>query len=81
MVADSWVDWTESSMSRRREFVELQLEYLESPVRSERRYAQTSLLYLLHGMYPNCTDRRETDHLLRMFRGDDWPGDAAALGD
>lgn len=67
MVADSWIDWTESSMSRRREFVESQLEYLESPVRSERRYAQTSLLYLLHGMYPNCTNYHQADYSLGCF--------------
>jgi hypothetical protein len=68
-------------MSRRREFVESQLEYLESPVRSERRYAQTSLLYLLHGMYPKCINYHQADHLPRVFCGDDRTGDAATLGD
>lgn len=44
-------DWTSASASKRRSYVETQLEYLESPVDEKRRAAQGRLLYLLQGMH------------------------------
>lgn len=43
------LEWTKASIQRRRAFVEVQLEYLESPVNDTRRAAQGRLLYLLQG--------------------------------
>lgn len=42
-------EWTSASPSRRRAYIETQLEYLESPVDEKRRAAQGKLLYLLQG--------------------------------
>ncbi|WVW83665.1 hypothetical protein I302_105686 [Kwoniella bestiolae CBS 10118] len=48
-------DWTEAPLPKRREYIELQLEYLESPVHDTRRTAQGRLLYLLQGVFAETT--------------------------
>ncbi|KAK6910328.1 hypothetical protein I203_104360 [Kwoniella mangroviensis CBS 8507] len=48
-------DWTEAPLKKRKEYIELQLEYLESPVHDTRRAAQGRLLYLLQGTFAETT--------------------------
>ncbi|WWC89537.1 uncharacterized protein L201_004461 [Kwoniella dendrophila CBS 6074] len=48
-------DWTEAPLPRRREYIEVQIEQLESPVHDTRRAAQGRLLYLLQGTFGETT--------------------------
>ncbi|WRT66139.1 uncharacterized protein IL334_003092 [Kwoniella shivajii] len=48
-------DWTEASIHKRREYIEVQLEQLESPIHDIRRAAQGRLLYLLQGVFAETT--------------------------
>jgi hypothetical protein len=41
--------WTEAPLAERKAYIEMQLEYLESPVHEVRRAAQSRLMYLLQG--------------------------------
>ena len=42
--------WSETNLKKRKEYIEVQLECLESSVRTIRRGAQERLLYLLQGL-------------------------------
>ncbi|RSH81541.1 Factor arrest protein 11 [Saitozyma podzolica] len=44
-------EWTEAPLAKRKAYMELQLEYIESPVADTRRAAQGRLLYLLQGCF------------------------------
>lgn len=46
---DSSSEWTSATLQRRRDYVERQLEFLESPITETRRGAQGRLLYLMQG--------------------------------
>ncbi|OCF42790.1 hypothetical protein I317_03392 [Kwoniella heveanensis CBS 569] len=48
-------DWTEAPVHKRKQYIELQLEYMESPVHEVRRMAQGRLLYLLQGSFAETT--------------------------
>ncbi|WVF71683.1 hypothetical protein IAT40_006491 [Kwoniella sp. CBS 6097] len=48
-------DWTEAPLHKRKQYIELQLEYMESPVHDIRRTAQGRLLYLLQGSFAETT--------------------------
>ncbi|WVQ99208.1 hypothetical protein IAU59_006340 [Kwoniella sp. CBS 9459] len=48
-------DWTEAPLHKRKQYIELQLEYMESPVHDVRRAAQGRLLYLLQGSFAETT--------------------------
>jgi len=57
-------------MSKKREYLEVQLELIESPVYATRKTAQTRILYLLQGeseFYDSSTPRVLID---RLFHGD-----------
>ena len=43
------IEWTAASFQSRKEYIELQLDHLESPKHDVRRAAQGRLLYLLQG--------------------------------
>ena len=45
-------DWVQASETQRRDYMEVQLEYLESAVTATRCKAQGRLLYLLQGEMP-----------------------------
>lgn len=47
--AEVGVGWTETSSVKRKQYVEEQLELIESPVHPTRRAAQSRILYLLQG--------------------------------
>ena len=44
-----FLEWTSATLQSRKEYIELQLEHLESPKHDVRRAAQGRLLYLLQG--------------------------------
>nr|XP_018263299.1 uncharacterized protein I303_04793 [Kwoniella dejecticola CBS 10117]OBR85457.1 hypothetical protein I303_04793 [Kwoniella dejecticola CBS 10117] len=48
-------DWTSAPLARRKEYIEIQLEQLESPIHDTRRTAQGILLYLLQGTFEETT--------------------------
>ncbi|WWC70433.1 uncharacterized protein I206_104384 [Kwoniella pini CBS 10737] len=48
-------DWTSAPLSKRRSYIEVQLEQLESPIHDTRRTAQGRLLYLLQGAFEETT--------------------------
>ncbi|KAK4686751.1 hypothetical protein P7C73_g3374, partial [Tremellales sp. Uapishka_1] len=54
--------WTETSLSQRKAYVELQFEYLESPVYETRRAAQTRLSYLIQGSFAETTSPEHQLH-------------------
>lgn len=68
-------EWTSASATKRRAYIETQLEYLESPVSDTRRAAQGRLLYLLQGELELNCGRADP----RLLRGDNFPEYAAAL--
>ncbi|KAL1405394.1 Factor arrest protein 11 [Vanrija albida] len=54
--------WTTAPLRKRREYVEKQLEYLESPVTETRRAAQGRLLYLLQGCFAETESSEDQLH-------------------
>jgi len=68
-------------MSKKREYLEVQLELIESPVYATRRTAQTRILYLLQGEseFPDSSTLGVL--IYRMFHGDRWSGGTTPLGD
>ncbi|WVR07239.1 hypothetical protein IAU60_004280 [Kwoniella sp. DSM 27419] len=48
-------DWTEAPLHKRKTYVEVQLERMESPIHDVRRTAQGRLLYLLQGTFAETT--------------------------
>jgi hypothetical protein len=67
-------------MSKKREYLEVQLELIESPVYTTRRTAQTRILYLLQGE-SGFNDSSILGVLIdRLLYGDRRAGGTASLG-
>lgn len=64
---DSWLsEWTEAKKIKRKQYLELQLELIESPIKVTRRNAQVNIAYLLHGMFPTWSPADGKDALQKQ---------------